>query len=534
MHWADVTAQALAHKGSKHIISTGITPSGEFHIGHLREILTGDMISRAAKNAGLDVDFIFIVDDADPLRKVYPFLHDDYAKFIGHQIGSIPAPDFEGKPDTVSFENGGVSYADYFLNPFLEALAKIGVKPRIIKNLHSYQTGKFNQISKIACDKAEEIKEIIERVSGRELPEKWFPWSPLDSTGSLEGVEVTGYQFPLVYWKDSHGVEGESDLTKGEGKLPWRIDWPAKWAWIGVTCEAFGKDHGAAGGSYSTGREICQLFGHQPPHPLTYEWISLKGKGAMSSSSGNTIGPMEALELVPPEILRLLIAQSKPNKAIEFDTGMSLVNLADEYERLISRNFQEELSVDNLSRRRKVQIEDAIGALNMSKITAEDSFETANVTFRHLSLLAQTKTSDELIWQSLGYDELNKPSEQLVDRLEKMKLWIKSKHLPDEMRISIIDDPKSETFVDISDEETKVLVALKDELSVCKWDVENISNAIPNSAKKNDLSPKIAYKIAYLALMGREKGPRLAPILVEVEQERVVKIIENCLSVIDS
>ena len=65
MHWADVTAQALAHKGSKHIISTGITPSGEFHIGHLREILTGDMISRAAKLAGLDVDFIFIVDEAE-------------------------------------------------------------------------------------------------------------------------------------------------------------------------------------------------------------------------------------------------------------------------------------------------------------------------------------------------------------------------------------------------------------------------------------------------------------------------------------
>ena len=256
MHWADVTAQALAHKGPKHIISTGITPSGEFHIGHLREILTGDMISRAAKNAGLDVDFIFIVDDADPLRKVYPFLHEEYSKFIGHQIGSIPAPDKEGKPDINSFEKGGISYADYFLNPFLEALGKIGVKPRIIKNLNSYQSGKFKDVSKIACDKAEEIKEIIERVSGRELPEKWFPWSPLDSKGSLEGVEVTGYDFPLVYWKDSHGVEGESDITKGEGKLPWRIDWPAKWAWIGVTCEAFGKDHGAAGGSYSTGREI--------------------------------------------------------------------------------------------------------------------------------------------------------------------------------------------------------------------------------------------------------------------------------------
>ena len=534
MHWADVTAQALAHKGSKHIISTGITPSGEFHIGHLREILTGDMISRAAKSAGLDVDFIFIVDDADPLRKVYPFLHEDYSKYIGHQIGKIPAPDNEGKPDIESFQNGGICYADYFLNPFLEALEKIGVKPRIIKNLHSYQSGKFNEVSKIACDKADEIREIIERVSGRDLPEKWFPWSPLDSKGSLEGVEVVGYQYPLVYWKDSHGVEGESDITKGEGKLPWRIDWPAKWAWIGVTCEAFGKDHGAAGGSYSTGREICQLFGHQPPQPLTYEWISLKGKGAMSSSSGNTIGPMEALELVPPEILRLLIAQSKPNKAIEFDTGMSLVNLADEYERLISRDFQEELSVEDLSRRRKVQIEDSIGALNMSKINLEDSFETSNVTFRHLSLLAQTKTSDELIWKSLGYDGKNQPSESLIDRLEKMKLWIKSKHLPDEMRISIIDVPDPATFVEFSNEEVKVLSAMKKELSSCEWNVDDIGNAIPNSARTNGLSPKIAYNVAYLALMGREKGPRLAPILVEIEQRRVVKIIENCLSVIDS
>ena len=78
---------------------TGITPSGEFHIGHLREILTGEMISRAAIDAGLDVEFIFIVDDADPLRRVYPFLADEYHEFIGHQIGNIPAPDDAGKPD---------------------------------------------------------------------------------------------------------------------------------------------------------------------------------------------------------------------------------------------------------------------------------------------------------------------------------------------------------------------------------------------------------------------------------------------------
>ena len=36
---------------------------------------------------------------------------------------------------------------------------------------------------------------------------------------------------------------------------------------------------------------------------------------------------------------------------------MSLVNLADEYERVSARDFIEELNDDSLSRRRRVQIE---------------------------------------------------------------------------------------------------------------------------------------------------------------------------------
>ena len=106
MHWSDVVAQRLSEQGSKHIVSTGITPSGEFHIGHLREILTGDMISKAAKKAGLDVEFVFIVDSADPLRKVYSFLDDSYSQYIGHQLKRIPPPDQNGRPDMARFSNG--------------------------------------------------------------------------------------------------------------------------------------------------------------------------------------------------------------------------------------------------------------------------------------------------------------------------------------------------------------------------------------------------------------------------------------------
>lgn len=501
MHWADFAAQTLSQRGDKHIIASGITPSGEFHIGHLREILTGDMITRACKNAGLDAEFVFIVDSADPLRKVYPFLSDEYEKYIGCALATIPAPDENGKPG-----NDGRTYAQHFLEPFLAALEQIDVRPRIIDNYTSYANGEFAEKSRIACEKADEIREIIERVSGRELAENWFPYNPYGHDGSLDGVTVTGFEWPFVHW-EQNGVPGKSDLNKADGKLPWRIDWPAKWGWVGVTCEPFGKDHGAAGGSYATGKEISVLFGDTPPHPLVYEWISLKGQGAMSSSTGNTIGPLEALELVPPEILRYLIASTKPKKAITFDAGMSLVELADEYERLLSRNLSEEMADDSLSRRQKVALEDAEGALRMSKIGESGN---TNVSFRHLAMLAQVKSDDEII---------NNIGEKVSDRLNRMRNWIKGPHFPEELRIKIRDEAMQGL-------DSNIINCLKVSLSDCEWRPNDIGNAISTCFKDNEISPRDGYRNLYLAVLGVEKGPRLAPILSEVERERVLNLLE--------
>ena len=524
MHWSDVVAQRLSERGQKHIVSTGITPSGEFHIGHLREILTGDMISKAAIKAGLDVEFVFIVDSADPLRKVYSFLDDSYSEYIGHQLKQIPPPSADGRPDMVRFEQG-ISYADHFLEPFKLALEQIDVRPRFIDNFDAYENGNFAETARIACNNADKIREIIERVSSRELSDDWFPWNPIDSQGSIDGIRVTGWNDPIVSWIDSDGNQGTSDVTKGEGKLPWRIDWPAKWAWIGVTMEPFGKDHGAAGGSYDTGKEIVELFGRAAPVDLTYEWISLRGQGAMSSSSGNTIGPLEALSLVPPEILRYLVASTKPNKAIEFDTGMGLVNLADEFERTTARNFSIEMEKDGLSRRQMVAIEDAKTALELSLISPLE--ETSKVTFRHLAMLAQTKSKDEDVWASLGLE--GNVSQSMIDRLERMRTWTQSRHFPDELRITILDEPDEDAVVLLDDDNLAILPTLIEALGVCEWDASGIQSTISNSAKSLEISPRHAYRALYLCIMGAERGPRLPTILAELDQAAIVNLLSACL-----
>ena len=529
MHWSDVMAQRLAERGDKHIIATGITPSGEFHIGHLREILTGDMITRAARKAGLDAELVFVVDNADPLRKVYPFLDEAYEAFIGHQLGNIPAPDEHGKPNWSAFENDGWSYADHFLTPFLEALAQIGVKPRLLPNLEAYQAGKFAPSAKLACDQPEVIREIIERVSGRELASDWFPWQPLDSTGSLDNVTVTGYAYPLVHWEDSHGTSGSSDITKGEGKLPWRLDWPAKWGFNGITCEPFGKDHGAAGGSYDTGKEIARFFGHEPPAPLTYEWISLKGQGAMSSSTGNTIGPVEALQLVPPEILRFLIANTKPNKAIEFDTGMGLVNLADEFERWSSRDVAAELNDESLSRRQRVQLEDVETALQLATISEEETIQPASVSFRHLALLAQVKETEDDVWSSLATShQIGEPSEALRDRLERMRTWITSTHFPEEMRITILQQPNAAAIQALSQEQREVVNTLPTYLQQAEWSSEGITAAFKSAGEACEVGMRDVYRACYAVFMGTERGPRLAPILSNCDRDDMLALAEAC------
>lgn len=500
MHWADFAAETLSKRGNKHIIASGITPSGEFHIGHLREILTGDMVARACRDAGLDAESVFIVDSADPLRKVYPFLSDEYEKYIGCPLAKIPAPDDNGDPG-----NDGRSYAEHFLEPFLKALEQIDVKPRIIDNYTSYQNGEFAEKSRIACEKASEIREIIERVSGRELAEDWFPFNPYGHNGSLDGVTVTGFEWPYVHWVQD-GVPGKSDLNKAEGKLPWRVDWPAKWGWVGVTCEPFGKDHGAAGGSYATGKEISELFGDIPPNPLVYEWISLKGQGAMSSSTGNTIGPLEALDLVPPEILRYLIASTKPKKAITFDAGMSLVELADEYERLLARDIDSELADENLSRRQKVAVEDAEGALRMSAIG--DS-KQSSVSFRHLAMLSQVKNDEEII---------NTYGSNISDRLIRMKNWINGPHFPEELRINILQEPMGGL-------DSKITKMLNEKISSCDWNTKSIGEAISKAFKEGEINAKEGYRNLYKAILGVEKGPRLAPILAELDKEHVLKLL---------
>ena len=521
MHWADFRAQKLSERGGPQVIVSGITPSGEFHIGHLREILTAEMIHRACLDAGLESRYVFIVDSMDPLRRVYDFLSPEYEKFIGVPLAYVPAPNSEGIPST----NSG-SYAEYFLAPFLKALEEIGVFPEVVMNHETYENGEFAEKIDLVIQKRSEIREIIMRESGRELPEDWFPYSPRGSRGSMDGVKVTGYDYPYVSWKDDAGATGVADISKGDGKMPWRIDWAARWIIHGVTCEPAGKDHGAAGGSFDTGIPICKLLGGSPPEKIVYEWIQLKGMGPMSSSSGVTIGPMEALSLVPPEILRYVIARSKIGRHIEFDTGSTLFEMADEYERLLTR-----IETGEVTKRMKTRIETRDGALRLSQVTrnSDPSDSYAGVSFRHLAMLAQLKPDNQDVFVSLRKSGhlSGEPSSSLNIRLSKMRNWIEGVHFPEGAKITIQTEIGEEFRQNTTEEQRFFLNELAKSLKKSEWNQDSITESIKATTKICELQSRDAFSAIYWSLLGRRYGPRASSLIIEMEKDGLIELLSN-------
>ena len=58
------------------------------------------------------------------------------------------------------------------------------------------------------------------------------------------------------------------------------------------------------------------------------------------------------------------------------------------------------------------------------------------------------------------------------------------------------------------------------------WDEESIQKGIKMTISESDLSPKDAFTTLYRCLLDRRRGPKLAPLLVELGQGEVLALLE--------
>ncbi|MGP6206685.1 lysine--tRNA ligase [Cuniculiplasma sp. SKW3] len=490
MYWG---LSLIKEQKGKQKVSTGISPSGPIHLGNLREILTGDIIYKSLVISEKDASFIYLCDDIDPLRKVYPFLPQSYSVHVGKPLRDIPAPE------------GDLSYSEYFLRPFLKSIETLDVKPEVIRTGQLYAEGKFGDIIDLMIKKREEIRNIIQDISGRELEDNWFPYNPKCSKcGRINSATAYDYSDGFVYYRCSCGNEGKSDIYKDEGKLPWRLEWPAKWKILGVTIEPFGKDHGTQGGSYDTGKAISEAILNYPaPLPQMFERILLKGKGAMHSSTGVNIPATEILDFAPPEIVRYMMARVPPSRHIEFDPEVGFLNLMDEFERLIKLSKDNKLDEDQKTLLHISSTENALDDLP---------------DYRHLTTLVQIYSKDEQIKNVLARSGKTYPDELLERRIKQARYWV-NHYAPESSKFQVSGETDQ---VNMSETEKEVICSfLKNINSMDEWKADLIHEAARNAIEKSGLSPSEGFVALYKALIGKERGPRIGFFLESMEKNRV-------------
>jgi len=515
MHWAEVLADDLLKENKKHVLATGITPSGPIHIGNMREVLTTDSVYRCLLEKGAEAELIYIADDYDHLRKVYPYLPKKYEKYVGMPISEIPCPCGKHK-----------SYADHYLFSFLNSLKEIGIKPKIHRASEMYKKGVYNDAIQTALENTDRIREIIEKISKRQLPKNWLPFNiRCNKCGRITNAKPQLYEYPTIEYKCDCGYEGTVDIRKGGvGKLPWRVDWPARWKMLNVTFEPFGKDLGTVGGARDTGEAIVkEIYNYPPPKYAVYEFILLKGQGAMHSSKGTALSSEEMLNMTPSEVLRFLITRNQPNKHIVFDSGLGVLNLVDEYDQQERVYHGKEEKIKGMKDLQKTY--ELSQPYNIPKTMPYQ------LPYRHLVTLIQIGENWKDVKQILKRtnqipEKLSKEDEEhLKQRAEHAQYWLNN-FAPDMVKFRI---KKTLPKIKLENDQKKFLEAFLEKLPTLDWNAENIHNEIYEVSEKTNIPIKKSFKTLYQITLGQEKGPRAGFFISNLDKDFILKRVKEAI-----
>ncbi len=258
---------------------------------------------------------------------------------MGKPLCTVPSPD--GKAE---------NFAEYFAAEFMGVIKESGFSPEFYRSSEVYRSGRYNDAIRTALENANKIREIYKRVSGAIKQDDWMPLQVIcEQCGKVGTTKVSAFdgerveyfcQEDLVTWAKGCRYRGSISPFDGNAKLPWKVEWAAKFKVIGVDVEGAGKDHSTRGGAREIADTISrEVFGYEPPVDIPYEFFLVGGK-KMSSSKGAGSSSREIADLLPPQLFRFLLISKDPKRVIDFiPDGDTIPILYDLYDKYAERYF---------------------------------------------------------------------------------------------------------------------------------------------------------------------------------------------------
>ena len=524
MIWADRDAKRLKERNFKLEWADDMkTPSGRIHVGSLRGVIVHDLIFKALKQVGVKTKFSYVFNDMDPMDGMPSYLDKNkWGKHMGAPLYKIPSP-----------EKGFKSFADFYAREFIKVFNSLNCHPQIIWSSELYRSGKMNETIRLFLDKADVVRDIYKRVVKNERPANWFPYSPVcEKCGKIGTTSVFRWdgkyvyyrcEYHMVEWANGCGHEGKTEPVSENGKLPWKLDWPAHWKVIGVTVESSGKDHMSSGGSYDMASHFCrEILDTEPPDSLGgYEWFTIGGK-KMSSSKGVGSSAVEVASILPPGVFRFMQVRTPIKTHLDFNPyGETIPNLFDDYDRCLDAYF---LKLENKIPEKKQGevISDFARIIELSEVDPLPKKRLFLPRFRTVSNLLKSKNNNLItFFESQKKQSLTTEEKQILEeRIKYAKIYLE-KYQENKTEESVKPFTPGEKQINFLKTLSANLEKLKDQ------DKEKIKQAVFDSIKQIDIKPKEAFTAFYQILTGKPFGLKAADLVLELTINKVIKIINE-------
>jgi lysyl-tRNA synthetase, class I len=522
MFWADELA---AQFEGLQVVNDSKTPSGTVHIGSLRGVVLHDAIHRALRQAGRPSRFLYGVDDLDPMDSQALLTPDAVERYMGVPLAHVPAPPGSSAP----------SYARYFVGElFMGTFRGLGVEPEIYWMSELYGDGSMDPWIRRALDGAEAVREIYRRVSHVERPAGWLPVSVIcEACGRIGTTLATDWDGrtvayackpDYVAWATGCGNSGRVAPFGGRAKLPFNVDWAAKWSHFDVTIEGCGKDLATKGGSRDRSDAISrEVFQREPPANVPYEFLNVGGR-KMSTSKGSGASAHEMADLLPAELIRFLFLRHRPRRALEFDPeGDAIPGLFDEFDRVAAATAGEavrgELPPDPARIFQASLVDD-----DADVAVEAERFRPA---FRHLTLLVQVPGVDlEARVAAEKGEPLTEAERAIVaERAGVARAWLDG-FAPERYRVAVRDDLPA----DVSALTEAQALFLSDVGAGAAAESPEGGDAwqdlIYRCSQRRGVSSRDAFAAVYAAFLGRDNGPRAGWLLASLEPDFVVQRLQ--------
>ena len=509
MFW---TEEVVRRVSGPQIVNDSKTPSGRVHVGALRGVVMHDAVFRTLQQHGIPARYLFGVDDYDPLDEIPAGQAEHFRQFLGTPLCNVPPPPGSQASDV----------AEHFIGEFFAIFDELGVRAERYRMRDVYRSGRFNEVIDVILRNAAAVRRIYLEVSGSKRPENWYPFQVIcERCGRIGTTEVTAYEDgevvytcrpDLVTWAHGCAYHGKMSPFDGRGKLPWKLEWTAKWKVLGITIEGAGKDHNTKGGSRDVaGSCLREIFGQAPPVNIPYEFF-LVGGAKMSSSRGVGVSAREIATLLPPEVLRFLMIRTKPNQPVNFAPDeKSITKLFNDFDRAHWRAYHDPKVTDD---EKEVYL--------LSEVQPEGDFFEAN--FQLVSALLQLPHLLDLegeVAKRKGAPLTDVERRHLQQRVATATQWLESYASEDE-KIKLQETLPAVAH-DLRPSQAAFLQQLGVALESTPWDEEALQRRIFEVARLTPIEQPQAFQAIYRVLLARDSGPKAGNLLAFLERSFVMQ-----------